>query len=143
MRGKADVRSGRALVELAAAINSGGDRVALQLDAEPDRDRFDIGARVVSPANGLVPAIVGTRRAINLIIGGEGSWTRWRGTAALDLSGRPTARLALGVDQRPLSPRRASGRRRRSSTGKLQRLTTPVVTIRGDATLKDRILDGS
>src|SRR4029079_8071850 len=27
-------------------------------------------------------------------------------------------------------------------TGKVQRLTVPAVTIRGDATLKDRILDG-
>ena len=44
------------------------------------------------------PALVGTRRAIGLSIGGNGSWTRWRGKAALDLSGRPAARLALGVD---------------------------------------------
>src|SRR6185503_6117480 len=97
--------------------------------------------RVNSPANGLVPAMIGTRRAINLTIGGQGSWTRWRGTAALDLSGRPTARLSLGVD---------SGRYRLQGqwapsqflTGKLQRLTAPLVTIRGSATLKDRILDG-
>ena len=89
----------------------------------------------------MVPAIIGTRRAVALTIGGKGSWTRWRGSAALDLSGRPTARLSLGVDQ---------GRYRLQGKwapapflkGKLQRLTTPVVDIRGDATLKDRILDG-
>ena len=105
-----------------ALINNGGDRIAFHLDAEPDRDRFDIGARVIAPADGLVPAMIGTKRAINLTIGGKGSWTRWRGTAALDLSGRPTARLALGVD---------SGRYRLQGqwapaqflTGKLQRLT--------------------
>ena len=139
--GKADVRSGRALVELNALINNGGDRIVLHLDAEPDRDRFDIDARIISPANGLVPAVIGTKRSINLDIGGDGSWTRWRGRAALDLSGRPTARLALGVD---------SGRYRLQGQwapaqflkGKLQRLTVPVVSIRGDATLKDRILDG-
>ena len=122
MRGKADVHSGRALVELAALVNNGGDRIAFHLDAEPDRDKFDVGARVIAPADGLVPAMIGTRRAINLAIGGKGSWTRWRGTAALDLSGRPTARLALGVD---------SGRYRLQGqwapaqflTGKFQRLT--------------------
>jgi translocation and assembly module TamB len=94
-----------------------------------------------SPANGLVPAIVGTKRAINLDIAGKGSWTRWRGTAALDLSGKPTARLALGVD---------SGRYRLEGTwapaqfltGKFHRLTVPEVKIRGDATLKNRVLDG-
>jgi translocation and assembly module TamB len=139
--GKADVRSGRALVELAALISNGGDRIVLHLDAEPDRNRFDIGARVIAPANGLVPALIGTKRSINLGLGGDGSWTRWRGRAVLDLSGRPTARLALGVD---------SGRYRLQGqwapaqflTGKLQRLTAPVVNIRGDATLRDRILDG-
>src|SRR3954467_2417237 len=139
--GKADIRSGRALVELAANLDNGGDRIALKLDAEPDRDKFDVEARVVSPANGLVPALVGTRRAIGLVIGGNGSWSHWRGTAALNLSGRPTARLALGVD---------SGRFRLNGkwdadqflTGKFQRLTTPIVNITGDATLKDRVLDG-
>src|SRR5205085_11572090 len=58
LRGKADIRSGRALIELAAATTA-GDRIALNLDSEPDRDRFDIGARVISPANGVVPAMIG------------------------------------------------------------------------------------
>ena len=139
--GKADVRSGRALVELNAALNNGGDRIALRLDSEPDRGKFDIGARVISPANGVVPALVGTRRAIDLSIGGNGDWSRWRGIASLNLSGRPTARLALGVD---------AGRYRLQGKiapaqflrGKLARLTTPVVNVRGDATLANRNLDG-
>ncbi|HEX5237373.1 MAG TPA: translocation/assembly module TamB domain-containing protein, partial [Sphingomicrobium sp.] len=139
--GEADMHSGRALVELKTALNNGGDRIALHLDAEPDRNKFDVAARVNAPANGLVPTLIGTRRSIDLTVGGKGSWTHWRGSAALDLSGRPTARLALGVD---------SGRYRLKGewapaqflTGKLQRLTAPVVSIRGDATLHDRILDG-
>jgi len=139
--GKADVHSGRALVELKTLLNNGGDQITLHLDAEPDRNRFDVGARVIAPDNGLVPAILGTKRAINLQLGGKGSWTHWRGAAALDLSGRPTARLALGVDQ---------GRYRLEGKwapapflkGKLQRLTAPIVTVRGDAVLEKRILDG-
>ena len=42
VRGKADVNHGRALVELAAVMNNGGDRIAFHLDAEPDRNKFDI-----------------------------------------------------------------------------------------------------
>jgi translocation and assembly module TamB len=141
LRGKADVHSGRALVELAAVMNNGGDRAVFHLDAEPDRNKFDVAAHVLSPANGLVPAIIGAKRAINLDVDGKGTWTRWRGRAALDLSGRPTARLALGVD---------SGRYRLQGqwapaqflTGKFHRLTLPLVNIRGDATLKARILNG-
>ncbi|HEY8435326.1 MAG TPA: translocation/assembly module TamB, partial [Sphingomicrobium sp.] len=139
--GKADVHSGRALVELQALMNNGGDRIAIHLDAEPDRDKFDVAARVISPADGLVPAIIGTKRSINLAIGGRGSWTRWRGSAALDLSGRPTARLALGVDE---GRYRLQGQWAPAQllTGKLQRLTAPSVTVRGSATLRDRVLDG-
>ena len=141
VKGKADVRRGRALVELGALINNGGDRILFHLDAEPDRNKFEIAARMTAPADGLVPALVGTKRSMSLAIGGKGSWARWRGTAALDLSGRPAARLALGVD---------GGRYRlqgqwapaRFLTGKFQRLTAPVVNIRGDATLKDRLLEG-
>ena len=139
--GKADVNHGRALVELQALLDNGGDRIAFHLDAEPDRNKFDLFARVIAPADGIFPALIGTRRAVNLVIGGKGSWTRWRGNAGLDLSGRPTARLALGVD---------SGRYRLQGqwapaqfmTGKFQRLTVPLVTIRGEATLKERLLDG-
>jgi translocation and assembly module TamB len=141
IRGKADVNHGRALVELRAVINNGGDRISFHLDAEPDRNKFDLLARVIAPADGLLPALIGTKRSVSLAIGGEGSWTRWRGTAALDLAGRPTARLALGVD---------SGRYRLQGqwapaqflTGKFERLTERVVNIAGDATLKNRLLDG-
>jgi translocation and assembly module TamB len=141
IRGKADVNHGRALVELRAVINNGGDRISFHLDAEPDRNKFDLLARVIAPADGLLPALIGTKRSVSLAIGGEGSWTRWRGTAALDLAGRPTARLALGVD---------SGRYRLQGqwapaqflTGKFERLTQRVVNIAGDATLKNRLLDG-
>ncbi|HEY7959609.1 MAG TPA: translocation/assembly module TamB domain-containing protein [Sphingomicrobium sp.] len=139
--GKADVNHGRALVELYSIVNNGGDRIAFHLDSEPDRNKFDVFTRVIAPANGLVPAVIGTHRSINLAVTGKGSWTRWRGTAALDLSGRPAARLELAVD---------SGRYRLRGqwapaqflTGRYQRLTTPLVTIRGDATLKDRQLAG-
>ena len=141
VRGSADVRAGRAMVELGVAIDDGGDRIALSLDAEPDRDRFDVDLRARSPANGLLPALAGTKRAIDLTVSGDGSWSRWRGRAALDLSGRPTARLALGVD---------AGRYRLAGDlapaqflkGKLQRLTAPIIQVRGDGRFEDRVLDG-
>ena len=139
--GKADIHSGRALIDLTAVVSS-GDKVVFHLDSEPDGNRFELGARVLAPENGLVGAIIGTRRAIRLNVDGSGTWTRWRGKAELDLSQRPTARLALGVDQ---GRYRLQGQWAPAQflTGKLQRLTVPLVTIRGDATLKNRLLDGT
>ena len=142
LRGKADVNSGRALVELGALINNGGDRIALHLDAEPDRDKFDVLARVSAPADGLIPAMLGTKRDISLIIGGKGSWSHWRGTAALDLSRRPTARLALGADSGRF---RVEGRWAPAQflTGRLAALTQKQIAIHGVGTLKDRIVTGA
>ncbi|HEX6603446.1 MAG TPA: translocation/assembly module TamB domain-containing protein [Sphingomicrobium sp.] len=133
VRGKADVHSGRALVELGVALNNGGDRIAFHLDAEPDRDKFDLAARVAAPANGLVPALVGTKRPLNAWIGGKGRWSRWRGTAAVDLSGRPTIRLRLGVDEGRYS---LAGQWNPAQflKGRLQRLTVPIVNVRGSGT---------
>lgn len=139
--GKADVHSGRALVELQALVDRGGDRIRFRLDAEPDRNKFDLAARVVAPGDGLVPALIGTKWSIDLALGGKGSWARWRGTASLNMSNRPTAQMALGVDQ---GRYRLQGQWSPAQflTGRLHRLTLPLVRIRGDATFKGRVLDG-
>ncbi|MBA2635484.1 MAG: translocation/assembly module TamB, partial [Sphingomonas sp.] len=140
LSGTADIRSGRALVELNAIVD-GADRLALKLDAEPDGDRFDIEARASSPADGVLPAMVGIKRSIDLAISGDGTWTRWRGNGSLNLAGRAAGRLALSAE---------NGRFGLAGTlapsqflkGRLLRLTAPVVRVRGNATLEDRILDG-
>lgn len=140
LRGSADIRAGRAMVQLAALIE-GGDRIAIALDAEPDRDRFDLDARVVSPSGGVLPALLGLRRSIDLTIGGDGSWGKWRGAASLNLSGRQTARLALGVD-RGTYQLTGDVAAAQFLSGKLQRLTAPKVGVRGLGYLRDNVLDG-
>lgn len=141
VQGEADIRSGRALVRLNAAVTGGGDRLALLLDAEPDRNRFDIDLRLASPEGGVVPALFGSRRAVALQVQGEGSWRAWAGTGALNLSGKRTANLQL---------RASDGRYTLSGaiapaqfwTGKKARLTAPIVQVRSEATFADRVLHG-
>ena len=140
VNGAATIRAGRAMVELRAALLD-GDRVAIKLDAEPDADRFDLDLRAIAPGDGLLAALTGVKRPIDLKVEGAGSWTRWRGSANLLLSGRSTGKLALGADR---------GRYRLSGTlapapfltGRLQRLTSPSIRVEGEGTLNDRILDG-
>ncbi len=140
LSGSADIRAGRAMVDLRVALVD-GDRMALRIDAEPDRDRFDFDVRAHAPANGLLPALVGERQAIDLRIAGDGRWTRWRGSGVLDLSGRAAARLALAADG---GRYRLSGRIAPAlvTKGKVARLTSPFVRVDGSATLEKRILDG-
>ncbi|HYI64026.1 MAG TPA: translocation/assembly module TamB domain-containing protein [Allosphingosinicella sp.] len=139
--GEAEIRSGRALLGLNVVVRDGGDRLRVRLDAEPDRDRFDLEARIEAPADSVVGAMLGTRRPVRLGIDGEGSWRRWTGRALLDVSGRRTADLHL---------RMTSGRFALAGwaapapflRGKLQRLTSPRVRIDGSGLFADRRVDG-
>jgi translocation and assembly module TamB len=141
LHAEAQIRSGRALLALDLAMQGGGERLALRLDAEPDRDRFDLDARIDAPENSVVGAMLGTRRPVRLDLGGEGGWSRWTGTARLDLAGRRTAELALGM---------ASGRFALRGwaapapflRGRLQRLTSPHVRIAGNGSFAGRRLGG-
>jgi translocation and assembly module TamB len=141
LAGEADVRAGRALVRVDARVKDGGDRLALTIDAEPDRDRFDLDVRVEAPVRGVVGAMLGTERPISLAIEGDGSWRSWTGQARLELSGRRTAELGLRAN---------SGRYGLSGwvapaqfwTGKKQRLAAPRVLVRGEGTLEERQVEG-
>ncbi|HET9397643.1 MAG TPA: translocation/assembly module TamB, partial [Sphingomicrobium sp.] len=74
LTGEADIRAGRAMVGLKLAMLD-GDKLVARLDAEPDRDRFDLDVRAVAPRDGLLPAIAGINRPIDLTISGDGRWT--------------------------------------------------------------------
>jgi len=139
--GSADIRAGRALIDLRAAIADGGDRLTLRLDAQPDANRFDVDFRVAAPANSVAGAIAGTKRPFQLQVAGDGLWSDWKGAALLDLSGSRVANLRLNASR---------GRYRIGGTlspepflsGRALQLAAPRLAVNGVATFKDRILDG-
>ena len=139
--GAADIRAGRALVDLDAEVRDGGDRLSLRLDVEPDRDHFDVDVRLIAPADSVTGAIVGTKRPIRLEVQGDGSWSEWAGTARLELSGRRAADLALKAEEGTYS---LSGYLEPDQflKGKQARLTAPRVLLDARATLAERRLDG-
>jgi translocation and assembly module TamB len=141
LHAEAQIRSGRALLALDLIMQGGGERLALRLDAEPGRDRFDLDARVDAPENSVVSALLGTRRPVRLDLGGDGSWSRWTGTARLDLSGRRTADLGLGMSAGRFALR---GWAAPSPflQGRLQRLTAPYVRIAGNGIFAGRRVSG-
>jgi translocation and assembly module TamB len=137
---KADIHGKRAMIGLNARTNA-GDKVVLDLDAEPDGDRFKLAAQVEGPAGGTIAGLIGTKQPVTLTVGGRGTWHVWNGTAKGMLGGKPVADLALGVrDGRYL----LSGMMAPSPflKGKLQRLTEPSIAISGQASFVDRRLSG-
>ena len=139
--GSADIRDGRALVRIDAAV-AGSDRLRLAIDALPDRNRFDIDVRARGTADGLLARLTGIRKPLSLEVGGDGRWAAWQGRAIGDAGGVRVIDLALGNRAGAYT---LTGTLRPASLtrGKLQRLTSPGVLVNGAGTLADRRLDGT
>jgi translocation and assembly module TamB len=136
---KADIRAGRALID-GDVRTSGNDVLTLRVDAEPDRNRFDLATNLNAPAGGLFGALIGTAHPVTAQIGGKGSWKDWNGTFSAKASGANVATLRLGAQ---------SGRYDLSgqivpsvlTQGRLARMVQPIVDVDGHATLNNRRLD--
>src|SRR3546814_15088742 len=77
LRGRVEILSGRARVDLAGRVIGGEDRIIVNLDSRPDDDRFALHADINAPAGGLVGKIAGLKQDATLKIAGRGRWTKW------------------------------------------------------------------
>lgn len=99
--GRIDLHAGRALVRLDAhalalpGAAAAGDRLLIDLDAEPDRDRLALDARLDAPAGGIVTSLAGLSAPLSAHASGHGRWLAWDGRAEATLGGAPLARLSL------------------------------------------------
>jgi len=138
---QADIHKGRLLLKLDGR-SAAGDVLQLQVDAEPDRNRFDIDGRMEGPADGAIAGVTGWKQPVDGVISGSGSWASWNGRATLDAGDTRIVDLRLRADSGKyaldgfLAPSHFL-------SGKLQRLSDPKININGAATLVDRKLDGS
>jgi translocation and assembly module TamB len=102
LAGSARIDDGRAQVALDANAIAGpglpgGDRLALRIDAVPEANRLALGVRVEAPGNGFVAKLSGLNQPLVASIGGNGTWTNWRGRAKAVLGGKQFADLAVGA----------------------------------------------
>ncbi|MEN2785504.1 translocation/assembly module TamB domain-containing protein [Sphingomonas qilianensis] len=140
LRGRADIRAGRAMIDLAALVQ-GSDTLAVKLDVEPDRDRFGAMIRARGTADGVIAALSGLKRPIALDVTGNGRWSAWSGSATGDIGDVRALDLRLG---------NKSGSYTLAGTltpapftkGKLMRLTSPRVSVDGAASFGNRRLEG-
>ena len=137
--GRADIHNGRALVDFAANA-TGGDRLALKLDAQPDRNVFDVSAMLDAPSHGVIGGMIGTDRPLSLRAAGDGNWTNWRGKLAAQASGQTIADLALHARSGRYD---LDGVAKPSAftNGRVAALTGPQVRVKGNARLEARRLD--
>ncbi len=137
--GRADIRDGRALVDLNAA-SRGGDRLVLKLDSAPDRNIFDVSASVDAPAKGVIAGMLGATQPLTLRVDGDGSWKQWKGALVARAGAGELAQLALTAREGRYG---LNGVVRPSlvTRGQIARLTGPMMRVTGNATLANRQLD--
>lgn len=140
LTGTADIRSGRARVKAEARGLTSNDRLKLLLDAEPDRDRFDVDLVVTAPAGGVMAKLAGLTQDTLLTVTGDGKWSIWRGRIDGRYGERRLADLSLVADKGRF---RVTGVAAPGlvSPGVVQRLAAPDVRIDAQIDLGERRAD--
>ena len=139
--GNADIRAGRALVDLTAlalgeTARGAGDTLRLHLDVEPDADKFDVDAVVAAPAGGALVTLLGLPAPLDARLSGDGSWSKWTGRLAAQLGGKPLADIAITGNSGRFT---ANGRVTPAGivSGLPAQLLAPALTIDASAAFKD------
>ncbi|WOK36070.1 translocation/assembly module TamB domain-containing protein [Sphingomonas sp. C3-2] len=140
LAGNAIVRDGRARIDLAARVEGGGDALKFFLDAEPDRDRFDLDFDLSAPAGGVFARLLDSKSPVAARIAGDGRWSNWKGIGSFDVGRNRVIDLRLGVQKGTYA---LSGALAPSlvSKGMIARLTEPRIGVEGRGTLEKRRLD--
>ncbi len=118
-----------------------GDRASIRLTAEPDKNLFDMDAQIKGPAGGFVGALIGTSRAVDLALNGAGNWQKWSGRGDARIDGKRIVDLSLS-NTAGLFGVKGVIMPAPFLSGKAQRLAAPQVQVEGEATYKDRVIDG-
>ena len=142
MAGDADIRGGRAIIDLSAHIIDGEDSLTIALDSRPDDDRFALDVGVNAPRGGVIAAMAGLRQDGNLRITGKGSWSRWDGRLSASLDAAPVADLTLAARSGTYSARGSIEGRAMAGKGLIPRLAAPRLSIDAKGTMTDRVVDG-
>ncbi len=138
--GSADIRNRRAMVDAKAAFDA-GDRVAIDLTAEPDGDVFDADVRIDAPDGGALTSLAGLDGSYAARLVGDGTWTKWAGKLLVDRDGERIGQFDLSARDGTYG---LEGKADTSPflTGIPQRALGPDTRIKATGTLADRVLDG-
>lgn len=142
LEGDADIRSGRAVIDLSARVLDGADAILLSLDSRPDDDRFDVDVTVNAPKGGVLGRMAGLTQDANLRVQGDGTWTRWNGTAIATLDKAPAISLRLGAQKGSYQLAGTVEGKAIAGNGLLQRLSAPSLDLTATGTLENRVIDG-
>ena len=140
--GDADIRGGRAIIDLSARVLNGEDALNIALDSRPDDDKFDLDVTVNAPKGGVLAVMAGLKQDANLRIHGKGSWTRWDGRLAGTLDSEPAIDLKLAARSGTYAATGTIEGSAIAGQGLFQRLSAPRLAIQASGSMADRVIDG-
>ncbi|RED16120.1 translocation/assembly module TamB domain-containing protein [Parasphingopyxis lamellibrachiae] len=142
LAGNADIRSGRALVQLRSQSLDSGERLTFALDAEPDGDVFDVDLQLYAPEDGILAGLTGIERSLAMDIAGSGTWESWNGRAQIDSGEARVVDLDLEANDGAFVLGGVVRSTELLDPGVLRRLTAPEMNLSARATLENRSLAG-
>ncbi|KKW91000.1 translocation/assembly module TamB domain-containing protein [Sphingobium chungbukense] len=142
LSGDADIRGGRAIIDLSARVLNGEDALNIALDSRPDDDKFDLDVTVNAPEGGVLAAMAGLKQDANLRIQGKGSWTRWNGRLAGTLDSDPAIDLKLSARSGAYAASGTIEGAAIAGQGLFQRLSAPRLAIQANGSMTNRVIDG-
>ncbi|MDX3908828.1 MAG: translocation/assembly module TamB domain-containing protein [Sphingobium sp.] len=142
LQGDADIRAGRAVIDLQARVLNGADSIILALDSRPGDNRFDVDVTVNAPKGGVLGAMAGLKQDANLRVQGDGTWARWSGTAIATLDKVPAVSLRLGAKRGQYQLTGNVEGEAIAGNGLLRRLSAPRLDLTAAGTLENRVVDG-
>ncbi len=119
---------------------SGGDALALVLDAVPDQDKLDLRADLTAPVGGLVAGLAGFEAPLAVQLRGAGSWSNWQGRAIGRLGAGELANLRIAARNGNVQVR-GTTQPGLYLKGPVARLTAGGLQVALDATLDQRRAD--
>ncbi|MDP3676113.1 MAG: translocation/assembly module TamB domain-containing protein [Novosphingobium sp.] len=138
---KADIRKGRVLLTVNSQLG-GSDRLIGRIDAEPDRDRFELDADYAAPRGGVLSGLTGAQSEIRAKVFGKGKWSAWNGGLYVTQNAKPFAAFRLtnragryGV----LGQAYPEG----LLTGAAKAAIGPALSLKFEGTFQDSVLSGN
>ena len=138
--GSADIREGKAMVKANGRFGE-GDRLVVDLTAEPDGDIFDADVRIDAPDGGVITSLASLDGDYVVRIDGDGTWSEWAGDLLVNRNGEALARFRLSAEEGTYG---IVGRANTSPflTGIPQRALGADTRIEASGTFADRVIDG-
>ena len=141
LKGNAEIRDNKLRANLTGVATGSGDSVDLNLDIDPDAERFALEGDLLAPKHGVVASLLGMEDGLSLQLQGKGDWQRWNGRLKANSGGAALADLTLGARAGYYSVM-GSVDADRLLNGALARLAVPTLSVDLAGKLEDGIWTG-